>query len=815
MVRRISAAWSGIATAVWIVGAIGLTSHAQTSKEPALYRELVGAEDDKLAKSTDAKAKVKFAEKLVDLIKAADDNEVEVKQYLRERAAFFAEADIKGYRIAIDQHRELIKSDKAKAGRLEKMTTLLDRLARTETGPARSATTTELLLALFDLTKMQFEANAYDKAWASANKAKASLSMVVPANKELSEVVTANDKMTRAFHDAFVRFAKAQNKLETSPTDAEANAAAGIYRFLWEKDLDKAVPLLAKGGGTAFPALAKALANPKANGLEKGDALQAVGKVVTNTEEQAALMFRARAAYDEWFKQTETHPQKTRVRLALASLANYADIPRTLKRPPSEDTVAEEPTRPTKKTTEPLTPAVLSAKPYRLATNGLGGKQYIDAIKFTADANFESKALSPQPWSSKGEFLRPTSAAFLWYPRIAETRYVIEGHIDIVSEDFHLIIHSGDEANTFEFDFWMRPKNNMGESRLVRYQQGNWAWAGGRPFKVEDKIKFKVVVGDGSVYAFLNGERALGLGDSWPSDCWLRIQTTNTNPVVVRELSLRPITEDDCKACEFQMPVTTVQGDPAASEARLAKISAGYLKTAKTGSPFLVPTTGTPLAWISKGEFSFGPEGETRHLVQISKGFWMGQTEVTQREYRKVMKTDASRIKGSPYLPVDWVSWPEAVTFCKKLTDIERKAGRLFKGYEFRLPTEAEWEYCCRAGQDANLSLPEDQIWDRTKSKRSPNEVAMLEPNAWGLFDMHGNVMEWCGDAWYNLPKGKVGVTVDPHHPVKNERDRAVVRGGAWYLGTGEASSYWRWLHHLNANAYRGFRVVLAPTLKN
>ena len=86
----------------------------------------------------------------------------------------------------------------------------------------------------------------------------------------------------------------------------------------------------------------------------------------------------------------------------------------------------------------------------------------------------------------------------------------------------------------------------------------------------------------------------------------------------------------------------------------------------------------------------------------------MAQVEVTQGEYSKVTGANPSRVTGSPYLPVDWVAWDQAAAYCRKLTNQERKDRRLPRGYEYRLPTEAEWEYACRAGSDEDFSVPEE-----------------------------------------------------------------------------------------------------------
>ena len=225
-------------------------------------------------------------------------------------------------------------------------------------------------------------------------------------------------------------------------------------------------------------------------------------------------------------------------------------------------------------------------------------------------------------------------------------------------------------------------------------------------------------------------------------------------------------------------------------------------------------TTGTPMAWIPPGEFVMGsrnPKDEGRHRVRLTRGYWMAQVEVTQREFSKVAGGNPSRVTGSPNLPVDWVAWDQAAEYCRKLTNLEHKARMLPRGYVYRLPTEAEWEYACRAGSDEDFSVPEKLVWSRDPSGCRPHEVAESQPNKWGLYDMHGNAMEWCFDAWYDYPKGENDVTVDPFKIGEPDKDTFVVRGGAWWSVPHMCASHWRFLNHNNPNGFRGFRIVLGP----
>jgi formylglycine-generating enzyme required for sulfatase activity len=205
---------------------------------------------------------------------------------------------------------------------------------------------------------------------------------------------------------------------------------------------------------------------------------------------------------------------------------------------------------------------------------------------------------------------------------------------------------------------------------------------------------------------------------------------------------------------------------------------------------------GMKLVLIPKGTFQMGSpieeEGasndEEQHQVTISKDYYLGVTEVTQGQYEKVMGTNPSyhqkrviRKSDSSMYPVEQVSWEDAVEFCQKLSELpeEKKAGRVY-----RLPTEAEWEYACRAGSKTAFSFGEsaqslgDYAWFSGNAK-DPHPVGEKKPNAWGLYDMHGNVWEWCSDWYGDYPKGAVN---DPTGA--REGSYRVVRGGSYNFGT-------------------------------
>ena len=244
------------------------------------------------------------------------------------------------------------------------------------------------------------------------------------------------------------------------------------------------------------------------------------------------------------------------------------------------------------------------------------------------------------------------------------------------------------------------------------------------------------------------------------------------------------------------------------------------------GRPFLIADMALNMIPIQPGKFQMGAAGvaEPITIVTITTGFWLGKTEVTQTQWQAVMGTNPSSFKG-PDLPVEQVSWDEAMEFCRKLTERERAAGRLPLGFSYTLPTEAQWEYACRAGTtgdyagDLNAMAWFDQnsgVQYRYNKKLKYNEwvsgtgsthaVAMKQPNAWGLYDMHGNVWEWCADWYGDYPSGE---RVD-YSGVASGSFR-VYRGGGWYFTAASCRSAFRdWFVPGVRGGVLGFRLALS-----
>ncbi len=206
---------------------------------------------------------------------------------------------------------------------------------------------------------------------------------------------------------------------------------------------------------------------------------------------------------------------------------------------------------------------------------------------------------------------------------------------------------------------------------------------------------------------------------------------------------------------------------------------------------------------------------ETQHEVTISKSYYLGVFEVTQGEYEKVMGNNPSHFKGRQ-LPVETVSWEDAVSFCKNLSELpeEQAAARVY-----RLPTEAEWEYAYRAGSKTSYSFGsfgdsveslKDYAWFDKNALFHTYPGGEKKANAWGLYDMHGNVYEWCQDWYVDYLSSAV---TDPQG--SSGGSSRVLRGGCWLSEAPYCrSAARRMLVPTASYETHGFRVALSPSVK-
>ena len=288
-------------------------------------------------------------------------------------------------------------------------------------------------------------------------------------------------------------------------------------------------------------------------------------------------------------------------------------------------------------------------------------------------------------------------------------------------------------------------------------------------------------------------------------------------PESLREFHWANAYEDDGLQKLLQAIRWGIENQRAALEAS----EAGQVKSVEEEKAWIEPTTGLEFVWIPPGRFMMGAtekdktyliqekrdwyQYETpRHEVQITQGFWLGKYPVTQAQWLAVIGQNPSYFNeqkvGKDWRnhPVEQVSWDDAQAFLKKLNAThpspsqEGNSGTPLLGGDggglvFRLPSEAEWEYACRAGSETlfcfgdDVKRLKDYAWYDANSNRQTHPVGQLQPNVWGLYDMHGNVWEWCADAWHENYTGapKDGQAWEETEN-NNKRLSRLLRGGSW-----------------------------------
>ncbi len=244
----------------------------------------------------------------------------------------------------------------------------------------------------------------------------------------------------------------------------------------------------------------------------------------------------------------------------------------------------------------------------------------------------------------------------------------------------------------------------------------------------------------------------------------------------------------------------------------------------------LTSPTGLEMVLVPAGQFAMGSEKEidSRPVRQVSVSrFYMSRYEVTQDVYEKVTGANPSKYKDKRN-PVERVRWREAIEFCNALSvkeglrpcyDLKTRTCD-FAADGYRLPTEAEWEYACRAGGEGDYTFGNDAKgldahgWFKANAGGRPHPVGKKRPNAFKLYDLSGNVREWCND-WYQVDAYKQGAGADPPGPASGEKK--VLRGGAWSVTAKSCTSWSRFCDDPGftdacfVNADCGFRVVRRP----
>jgi formylglycine-generating enzyme required for sulfatase activity len=453
-------------------------------------------------------------------------------------------------------------------------------------------------------------------------------------------------------------------------------------------------------------------------------------------------------------------------------------------------------------------PAAWEAEPGAIVLEDLGESGTLEGVV-------------PKGWLKQGVFAEIRGAGEARFPRVPESAYVLDIDVEVRNPRGCISFHIGEPGSGLHLplgSLW--PQDNEQDripSRLFRVQPWGVNWHGDAFFNINERLSLKLVVLDDDKALVWNGKPVLRQTGN-VADFSLNIVANPETDATIHRLTCRAPTPKDAAEAGFKFPERVLKCDVDETAARLvAEFAKTPDRTPRLGHDAAIADRELLLRWIEPGELILGdpkapfPQlGAGQEKVTLSRGYWLASHEVTQRQWEEIMRSNPSRITGSPYLPVQNVTWTEARRFCERLTTVERQASRCPDGYEYRLPTEAEWERACRAGTNQAFTIPEEQRAVRDRY-RSLVEAGATPANPWGLHEMLGNVPEWCLDSWRDYTGNVDRAVVDRLIGGKAGQEPFVIRGGGVWFNESAATSFARTKRHDVPGGFRGFRVALGP----
>jgi formylglycine-generating enzyme required for sulfatase activity len=594
----------------------------------------------------------------------------------------------------------------------------------------------------------------------------------------LGESVLAQQKLLQHARQLYEESRPAAAAHVDNPEDGEANLTLGLFYCLAMEDWDAGLTMLAKGSDESLRVHAARLvadSSDTAAQLGLADAWWEIADTPRGTFEEKTLL---RNAARHWYK------------LALPRLTGL-DLAKARER------------------MAPFTPQTrrTARQPYRLAMGGLAGLSELLPEKSTGKV------------APGGGFANFLGKGRIEYPRVPATSYIHEFEITFAQPKGSLTLHYGGVRQGAKIVFVWIAETGMFRCRVLRFVGGTVYWSGEKNYRAGETFRFTLYVNEDAKMLYQN-DAPVRSAHASPVDLRLVLYTGDGTAVNLSHCAFRPWTEADAQLRKYTIPPSRVEGNvtEAALQWHGRNIDLGDRPIIKTPEAFVVATTGTPMQWVDAGSFrrtyagADPPRSPTE--VLISQGFWMGRYEVTQAEWARLMPSAVSRVTGSPFLPVDGVRWEDAARFCMLLSEREKKERRLPAGYAYRLPTEAEWEYACRAGSSEEFCTGERDFWTKERSGWRPHEVGTSTANAWGIFDMQGNVAEWCCEKWQELPAKTPFRLLDPYLSPSGKTDLLCRRGGNWWQPETAATCSVRGYDRSEDGGHTGFRIVLGPVLR-